>query len=54
MGFYADLTPCKIIVTTLVLWFIWLVGIAIYRLYFHPLAKFPGRKLAALSLFYEF
>lgn len=54
IGFYADLTPYKIIVTTLVLWFMWLVGTVVYRLYFHPLAKFPGRKLAALSSFYEF
>jgi hypothetical protein len=32
---------------------VYLVTLAIYRLFFHPLSKFPGPRAAALSFWYE-
>lgn len=33
---------------------LWGVGLVVYRVFLSPLAKFPGRKLAAWTMWYEF
>ncbi|KAK2766809.1 hypothetical protein FQN54_006123 [Arachnomyces sp. PD_36] len=48
-----DLLSSNAFVAGLVAWIAYLVTGGIYRLYFHPLANFPGPKIAALTGWYE-
>lgn len=49
-----DSTPIRLLEAGIGLLILYILAGSIYRLYFSPLARFPGPKLAALTLWYEF
>lgn len=46
--------PSALSAMALSLFVLYIVGGVIYRLYYSPLSKFPGPKLAAATYWYEF
>lgn len=54
MAFLEYFTYSSYLSLAIVFSLLYFVGIVVSRLYLSPLAKFPGPKLAALTLWYEF
>jgi cytochrome P450 len=53
LGALADPRVPLLVLYLLASWVLWYAIIVIHRLFFHPLAKVPGHKLAAATLLYQ-
>jgi hypothetical protein len=48
----SQLTPVSVLVTVIAIGLTWAISTAFYNVYHHPLAHFPGPRLAAASKFW--
>lgn len=48
------ISSAQVLSTSILVYAVYLVGLVIYRLFLHPLARFPGPKYAAISRWHEF
>jgi hypothetical protein len=54
MAGFENVSPQSILVGAAVISLVYTICLSLHRLYLSPIAEFPGPKLAAASLWYEF